>query len=106
MQLKVENAPVEAGFLVGYAHRLRKRDEVGGCDANSEAEKLPQLRLHLHDGSDAKQVGSISGTDGAAFGGDIQCVVVVGNHFFDVVVRHISAHTDMEILSQRVCVKC
>ena len=67
MQLKVKNAFfVEAGFFVGHAHRLRKRDEVGGCDADPEAEKFSQLRLHLHDGTDAEQMSPIGGADYAA----------------------------------------
>ena len=86
MQLKVENAFVEARLFVGDAHRLRKLDEVGGCNADSETEHLSQLRLHLHNGADTQQVSTIGGADNATFG-DMQRVIMVRNHLFDVVVR-------------------
>ena len=104
MQLKVENAFVEAGLFVGDTHRLRKWDEVGGRDANPKPKQSAQLCLKLHDSANAEQVRPIGGADDAAFG-NILRVVIIGNHLFDVVIRHIATHTDVKVLSQRMGVQ-
>ena len=104
MQLKVENAFVEAGLFVGDAHFLGERDEVGGGYADPDTEQPPQLCLYLHNGADTQHVCPIGGADNAA-SRDMQRVIVVGNHFFEVVIRHVAAHTDVEILSQWMRIK-
>lgn len=105
MQLKVKDALVEARFFVGDAHRLCKRDEVGWGDADTDTEQLSQLCLHLHNGADAEQMGAVGGAESTAFGA-MQGVVMIGNHLFDVVVRHVAAQTEVEILSQGTGIEC